>query len=80
MVHFRPKRQRRSEFSFHFYKYLGILIDEHLTYEHCAKVLSDSAGRALGGIINKFKSLRDVGFTTFERMYDAGVMTVNNYA
>ena len=90
VVHFRPKRQRRSEFSFHFgpnnlntvdkYKYLGILIDEHLTYEHCAKVLSDSAGRALGGIINKFKSLRDVGFTTFERMYDAGVMTVNNYA
>ena len=83
VAHFRPKRQRRSEFSFHFgqnilntvdkYKYLGILIDEHLTFEQCSKILSDSAGRALGGIINKFKSLRDVGFTTFERMYDAAL-------
>ena len=90
IIHFRPRRKVRTDFEFHFgirplhivdsYKYLGILLDEHLTYENCAKVLSDSAGRALGGIINKFKTLRDVGFKTFDKMYHTGVISVNNYA
>jgi hypothetical protein len=90
VVHFRPKRHHRSEFKFRFgendlnilghYKYLGIFLDEFLTFEHCAQVLSDSAGRALGDIIQKYKSLRDIGFTTYDRMYESGVMTVNNYA
>ena len=41
-----PQTSESSEFSF-----LGILIDEHLTFEDCAKVLSDSAGRALGDLL-----------------------------
>ena len=89
-MHFRSKRQRRSEFKYHFgdnelstvdkYKYLGLYLDENITFEHCSRVLSESAGRALGGIINKFKSLRDVGFGTFGKMYETGVMSVCNYA
>ena len=35
---------------------------------------------ALGGIINRFKSLRDVGFGTFDKMYETGVMSVCNYS
>ena len=90
VMHFRPKRQKRTEFKYHFgddelinvdkYKYLGIYLDEHITFEHCSKVLSESAGRALGGIINRFKSLRDVGFGTFDKMYETGVMSVCNYS
>ena len=78
VMHFRPKRQKRTAFKYHFgddelinvdkYKYLGIYLDEHITFEHCSKVLSESAGRALGGIINRFKSLRDVGFGTLGKM------------
>ena len=30
------------------YKYLGIILDEHLTYNECTTTIADSAGRALG--------------------------------
>ena len=91
IVHFRPKRKLKTDFIFNFgeseinivnqYKYLGIILDENLTFENCARILSESAGRALGGIISKkFKILGDTGFNTFEKMYNTGVITVNNYA
>ena len=90
IVHFRPKRKLKTDFIFNFgeseinivnqYKYLGIILDENLTFENCARILSESAGRALGGIIQKFKILGDTGFNTFEKMYNTGVITVNNYA
>ena len=69
-------KRKRSEFKYHFgdnelgtvdkYKYLGIYLDEHITFEHCSRVLS--------------KNLRDVEFGTFGKMYEAGVMSVCNYA
>ena len=89
IVHFRPKRKSLTEFKFQFgekdlnivnkYKYLGIVLDEFLNFDSCAKVLSESAGRALGGVIYKFKNLKDVGFKTFEKMYQSGVTTVSDY-
>ena len=46
VMHFSPKRQKRSEFKYHFgndelinvdkYKYIGIYLDEHITFEHCS--------------------------------------------
>ena len=61
------------------YKYLGVILDENLNYNECTKTLSDSGGRALGGIIGKFKSLKNVGFKTFETLYNAGVKPVIEY-
>ena len=52
-------------------KYLGIFLDDHLNFENCATVLSESAGRALGGVIHKFKSLKDVGLNTFNKIYES---------
>ena len=43
-------------------------------------MLSESAGIALGGIINKFKSLKGIGFRTFEKIYLTGVTSVAEYA
>ena len=90
IIHFRPKRIQETRFNFTYgeqhltlvqhYKYLGIYLDAHLNFELCSNTLSDSAGRALGGVIHKFKSVRDMGFRTFERMFDSGVMSINNYA
>ena len=62
------------------YKYLGIYLDQHLSFDDCTTVLSDAAGRALGGVINKFKEMKDMGFETFEKMYETAVTTVNDYA
>ena len=89
IVHFRPRRKPRTEFEFHYgenhfnvvtnYKYLGILFDEFLTFETCAKVLSEAAGRALGGVIYKYRNIKDVGFRTYEKMYHAAVTSVSDY-
>ena len=86
IVHFRPKRKSKTDVIFNEinivnqYKYLGIILDEILTFENCARILSESAGRSLGGIIQKFKTLGDTGFNTFEKCYNTGVITVNNKA
>ena len=65
IVHFRKNLVNRS--SFHFkcgestlnyvtsYKYLGVTINEFLSYDDNANILAQSAGRALGGIIAKYK-------------------------
>ncbi len=51
------------------YKYLGIILQEHLDFNVTASVLASAAGRALGAIISKFKSFKNAGFNTFSKMY-----------
>lgn len=63
VVHFRSPLTRISNYQFCFgekkinyvnsYKYLGFYVDEHMNFVHGSTVLSESAGRALGGVIGK---------------------------
>ncbi len=88
-VHFRKRRVARTLHSFYLgdaevekvdkYKYLGVYLDEHLDYRTTAGTLAGAAGRALGGVISKFKSLRNVGFETFTKLYHSGVVPVMDY-
>ena len=52
-----------------FYKYLGVFIDSGLKYDICVKSLAESANRALGACISKFKSLKSVGYDSFTKLY-----------
>ncbi len=61
------------------YHYLGIIINEHFSYEITATTLPVSAGTALGGVISKFKSFKNVGFQTFSKLYHSGVVPVMDY-
>ena len=89
VVHFRNKRKNKTCFNFKIngseieivnqYQYLGIIFDEHLTFEKCAKALSDSGGRALGSVISKFKQFKNVGYNTFTKLYDTGVNSIISY-
>ncbi len=70
IVHFRNRCKPLTDYVFKFggcalqmmkiYKYLGLLFDEFVTFEEAVKVLTDSAGRALGAILAKFKHVRDI--------------------
>ncbi len=72
IVHFRTKTQSRTDFNFMFnneiveyvdkYKYLGIILDEHLDFVITVTVLVSSASRALGSIYTKFAKLKGIGF------------------
>ena len=89
VVHFRPARQSRSMYVYRYngdvieavsqYKYLGIVLDEHLDYNTTACVLADSAGRALGSIYNKFKLNKGFGYNTYSKMYESGVIPILDY-
>ena len=89
VVHFRTSRTRQTDQVFNFghfeletvsrYKYLGVILDENLSYNICASALADSAGRALGAIIGKFKTLKNVGYETFTKLYEAGVKPIMEY-
>ncbi len=89
VMHFRKINQVQSETIFKYgdaelekvtsYKYLGVILDENLAYSSCIKALSDSGGRALGAIISKFKALKNVGFKTFETLYNSGIKPILEY-
>ncbi len=74
-MHFREKNSPLTNVVFRYntvpiecvseYKYLGILLDEHMDFGKTANLLANSAGRALGAVINKIRMNKDVGFNTF---------------
>ena len=61
------------------YKYLGLISDEHLTIEKAVDTLCGSAGRSLGSVINKFKSLYNIGFTMITKLYNSCVNSIMEY-
>ena len=42
-------------------------------------VLFYSFSRALGGVISKYKTLRDCGYKTFTKLFETGVLSILNY-
>ena len=58
------------------YKYLGLILQEHLDYSITAKAVAQSASRALGLLIAKAKAYGGFPFGTFTRLYDATVNSV----
>ena len=90
VVHFRKCRSRKSSFVFMLgddvidyvsdYKYLGFLMNEHLNNNSGVDVLSKSAGRALGGLINKFRYIKGMGFKTYSTIFETCVNPIMTYA
>ncbi len=88
-MHFRQKGTERTIFPFNVnhegieivdsYKYLGIVLEEHLYFSKTAELLACAAGRALGTIINKVKSIKDVGYNTFTTMVESCVVPILTY-
>ncbi len=91
VVHFRNPPKQRTNHVFKLYnngpelecvenyKYLGSFLDEYLTFNKATEVLSTAANRALGGMINKFKSMREMSYRTYSKLYDSMVCPVMDY-
>ena len=64
VIHFKQRNDRQSNFipiytvQTETYTYLGIVFDEHLTFSECIRTRTDTAGRALGGLISKCQNLK----------------------
>ena len=55
------------------YKYLGFMLDEHLTKIDGCDTLSKSAGRALSAITSKLKKLKGEQYGSYSKLYDSSV-------
>ena len=62
-----PKLRTYLKFKFKVceYKYLGLVLNEFLDYKIGVKYLTESALQASIEQINKFKSLKNIGFKTY---------------
>ncbi len=90
IVHFRKKSVSRSKHEFNLdgnnieivdkYKYLGIYFDEFLDFKCTASMFAGTGGRAQGSIICKIKSLKNVGFETYTKLYHSRVVPVMDYS
>ena len=88
-IHFRRGRAQRTDFDFKIgsqsletvdhYKYLGVIFHEKGDYMLNTDSLAKSAGRALGAVITKIHSLKDFGFRSYEKMFDACVAPIMEY-
>ena len=89
IMHFRSSRSRKTEFVFKYgveeleivkhYKYLGIILDEFMKFDDVADTLAGAGGRALGSIISKFRTFKNIGFNTFSKMFDTSVSPILEY-
>ena len=90
VIHFRRQKQPQSKYKFILsgqpleyvksYKYLGLEITCHLNYMSGIELLSDSASRALGMLRSRYKSLKYMGFATYNTIYESTVIPVMDYA
>ena len=90
VVDFRKNKENNISFQFMlgnqkvknvpFYKYLGVYLDENLTYEYHVEMLAKSGTRALGAVIPKNKHLSTMGYTTFTKCFESYVCAVLDYS
>ena len=89
-VHFRKKTKPLTKHKFALgeeimeivpkYKYLGIILEEHLDYNMTCDVLAQSSGRALGSVVSKLKVFDSMGVHTYSKLFQSGVVSVMDYA
>ncbi len=79
IVHFRKKSTPVTNYIFKCgenldvvlkYKYLGIILDEHLDFTTTANTLTDSAGRAVDSLINRCIKTNKFIYETYTKLYD----------
>ena len=88
-VHLRPPSVRRTQYDFRCgdaelnvvekYTYLGLILTEFLDYNVTAKVVAQSASRALGILIAKSKCLGGLPFHVYSKLCDSVVWSVIAY-
>ena len=89
IVHFRNSAKPKTQHVFKLgtdkldlvasYKYLGLILSEHLDYSVTAKIVAQAAGRALGLLLAKFKACGGMPYNVFTHLYDVMVQSVINY-
>ena len=89
VIHCRNKNQNVTNYAFTIgnhkldivsnYKYLGIILNEFMTFNSNVEILTESGGRALGALITKSKSVKNMGHAMFSKLYHSCVIPILDY-
>ena len=89
VMHCRPKNYEQSNFTFKYgnenldyvdrYKYLGVVLDYSLNFDITTQMLANSANRALGSVFAKYKENKGLGYNTYTKLYNTGVVPILDY-
>ena len=89
VVHFRPNSEQRSDFDFTCgtdkigtvdrYSYLGITLTEFLDFDVTAKIIAQSASRAFGLLIAKYKNMGGMPYDVFTKLFESMVWPIISY-
>ena len=88
-MHFRNKDSRCSNFELKIgsktieytslYRYLEVHINKNLDSTTTAGTFSKAGGRALGAVVSKIQSHKDVGYKTYSKLFSSCVVPVLDY-
>ena len=90
VMRFRPQSITKTTYDFKFggvslsvvphYKYLGVILDEHLQFCTNARPLAAAGGQALGKIYAVHKKLYGLGYSLFTQLFQSYVDPILTYA
>ena len=89
VVHFRPRSKPQTIFEFkcggsdiiikNKYVYLGLGLDEYFNYNVTASFVAQSASRALGLLISKYKTVGGMPYKVYTKLFDSLVWSIVAY-
>ena len=89
VVHFRKKNVPETNYQFQvgkerldtvsMYRYLGITLGCHLENEYITDQLTKAASRALGSLISKTRSVYDLDYGSYTKLYNTCITSILDY-
>ena len=89
IIHFRPKKVPISQFVFKCgtqviktidrYTYLGVILDEHMSFSFCIDSRYTSGSKSLSSIIGKYNVYGNFTYDMYSQLYDACVIPTMLY-
>ncbi|CAG2225803.1 unnamed protein product [Mytilus edulis] len=61
------------------YRYLGLVINEHLDYKETTNELVSSGSRSLGSLVSKYYAMDGMDFDTYTKIFDSTVLPILEY-
>ena len=89
IIHFRKTGTKETNYMFKWgqvplekvncYKYLGLYLFSDMNFSKTARFLSESATRALGSLISKYKSTIFMHYHTYTKLFNSLVCPITEY-
>ena len=88
-MHVRKASKPQTEYAFKYddmtleivpkYRYLGLIVHEHLDYNVTTNELLSSSSRSLGSLVSKYYAMDGMDYATYTKIFDSTVTPIIEY-